>query len=209
MTPATGDGTPRARWSAFARLGAGMGLLGLVVGTCSPLVAERAGLLPAGTATPRLVAASLGTGLALGAANWLLTRQVIGSRLRLLAGRITEVAQIVGDPVASAQVPTLPPAELALPVGSPDDLGTTAVAFNSLLTALDRERRFRSVVHASHDVMALLTPDGQVSFVSDSVTEVLGWTREQLLGRHAGELLYAEDDHLFTPAGAPITHDDE
>jgi diguanylate cyclase (GGDEF)-like protein/PAS domain S-box-containing protein len=203
----TDDGTTRAPWSAFARLAAGMGLLGLVVGALFPPLAARVGLLPA--APPGLVAASLAAGLALGGANWLLARHVIGSRLRLLADRITEVAHTVGDPVASAQVPARPAAELALPVGAADDLGTTAVAFNSLLTALDRERRFRSVVQATNDVMVLLTPDGQVSFVSDSVTGVLGWTPDELLGRHAGELMYAEDEHLFTAAGAPITHDGE
>jgi diguanylate cyclase (GGDEF)-like protein/PAS domain S-box-containing protein len=208
MARMTDDGAP-VRWSAFTLLAGGMALLGLVVGVAFPLLAELVGVLPDGTATPQLLAASLAIGLGLGGANWLLTRHVVGTRLRLLAGRIADVAHTVGDPVGSAQAPVRPAADLALPVGSADDLGTAAAAFNALLAALDRERRFRSVVHATNDVMVLVTPTGQVSFVSDSVTDVLGWSREELLGRHAGELLYAEDDHLFTPTGAPITHDDE
>jgi diguanylate cyclase (GGDEF)-like protein/PAS domain S-box-containing protein len=208
MARATDDGAP-LRWSAFTRLAGGMALLGLVVGLAFPVLAQLLGVLPDGTATPQLLAVSVIVGLALGGANWLLTRHVIGMRLRLLADRIAAVAHTIGDPVGSAQGPTRPASDLALPVGSTDDLGTAAAAFNALLAALDRERRFRSVVHATNDVMVLLTPTGQVSFVSDSVTGVLGWSREDLLGRHAGELLYAEDDHLFTATGAPITHDDE
>jgi len=201
------DGTSAARWSVFARLAVAMAALGLVVGAAFPLLAELLGVLPEGTATPLLLTASLLAGLVLGALNWLLARHVIGTRLRLLAGRIAEVADIVGDPVASASASRRPAAELALPVGSTDDLGTAARSFNALLAALDRERRFRSVVHATNDVMALLTPAGEISFVSDSVVPMLGWTPAELLGRHAGEFLYAEDDHLFTPAGAPITND--
>ena len=205
----TAEGATPVRRSAFTRLAAGMAFLGVSVGLAFPVLAELVGLLPGGATSPRLLAASLVIGLALGGANWLLTRHVIGTRLRLLAGRIAEVAHAVGDPVASASRPTRPAGDLALPVGSSDDLGTAAAAFNALLAALDRERRFRSVVHATNDVMALLTPSGQISFVSDSVTEVLGWSREELLGRHAGELLFAEDDDLFTATGAPITHDGE
>jgi diguanylate cyclase (GGDEF)-like protein/PAS domain S-box-containing protein len=209
MPPTTEDGVTPAGWSAFSRLAAGMAALGLAVGLAFPLVAQLIGALPAGTATGRLLAASSATGLGLAGLNWLLARYVIGSRLRLLAGRISAVAATVGDPVGSATGTSRPVSELAVPVGAADDLGTAAAAFNTLLSALDRERRFRSVVHATNDVMALLTPGGQVSFISDSVTTVLGWSREELVGRHASDLLFPEDDHLFTSAGEPITNDGE
>ena len=196
-------------WPVFVLLAGGMGLLGLAVGAVFPYFAELLGVPPRYAGTPVFRLACLGAGLVLGAANWLLTRHVIGSRLRVLADRITDVARTVGDPVAAAQASIRPAAELALPLGPSDELGATAAAFNALLTALDRERRFRSVVHATNDVMALLTPTGQISFVSDSVTEVLGWGRDDLVGRHAGELLSAGDADLFTATGAPITHEDE
>jgi diguanylate cyclase (GGDEF)-like protein/PAS domain S-box-containing protein len=209
MTRQRDDGSSRVPWPAFTRLAVGMGALGAGIGAGSPFLAELTGVLPDGAATPGLVGAAVAAGLALAVVNWLLARQVIGRRLRQLADRLTEVARAVGDPVASAQGPGRPTAELALPVDSTDDLGATAAAFNALLAALDRERRFRSVVHATNDVMALLTPSGQISFVSDSITDVLGWSRTDLLNRHAGDLLYAEDAHLFTDTGAPITHDGE
>ncbi|WP_052090993.1 putative bifunctional diguanylate cyclase/phosphodiesterase [Modestobacter caceresii] len=204
MERTTDDGATPARWSAFTVLAVGMALLGLAVGAVFPSFAELLGVPARYTGAPTFRAACLAAGLVLGCANWLLVRQVIGSRLRVLAGRLSDIATTVGNPVASAQGPARPAADLALPVGSRDDLGITAAAFNALLAALDHERRFRSAVHASNDVMALLTPTGEISFLSDSVADVLGWTREELLGRHAGELLHVEDADLFTDSGAPI-----
>ncbi|OMQ10785.1 hypothetical protein A7K94_0221900, partial [Modestobacter sp. VKM Ac-2676] len=130
---------------------------------------------------------------------------VIGRRLRLLAGRLTTVARTVGDPVAEHRATTT----LSLPVESADDLGTTAAAFNALLTALERERRFRSVLHATSDVTALLNPAGEIAFVSDSVTDVLGWARQDLVGRSVRELLHADDGDLFTADGHPVSRDQE
>ena len=185
-----------------------MAVLGLVVGAVFPAFAELLGVPSRHTDDLVFRAACLGAGLVLGGANWLLARHVIGRRLRVLAGRLSDVAHAVGDPVASAQSSAAPATTLALPVGSADDLGTTAAAFNALLAALERERRFRSVVQATNDVLALLTPAGAVAFVSDSVSDVLGWSREDLLGRPAQELLHPEDADLFTDAGEPITHVD-
>jgi diguanylate cyclase (GGDEF)-like protein/PAS domain S-box-containing protein len=197
------DARPRA---VLPRLGAAMATLGLGVGALLPLVARAVGVLPADGPAPGLWVLCVLAGLLLGTVNWVLTVLVVGSRLRVLAVRIERVARTVGDP---AQRTPAPVTDLALPVGATDALGGAAAAFNSLLAALERERRFRSVVHATNDVIALLTDEGRVSFVSDSVTDVLGWSREDLLDRHVGELLFPEDDHLFTDTGAPITHDGE
>ena len=197
------DAPPRA---VFPRLGAGMAASGLVVGALLPLVARAVGVLPAGAAPLGLWVLCVLAGLLLGAVNWVLTVLVVGSRLQVLAVRIEGVARTVGAP---AQRSTAAVTDLALPADATGALGSAGTAFNSLLTALERERRFRSVVHATNDVMALLTDEGRISFVSDSVTAVLGWSREEVLDRHVRELLYPEDDHLFTDTGTPITHDGE
>jgi len=202
---ARGQGGSLSRWSAFSRLAAGMTVLGLAVGAVFPFFAELLGVPHGYAGTPVFRAACLAAGLVLGAANWLLARHVIGTRLRVLAGRLADVAAAAGDPAAPATGWAPPVTDLALPVDSTDALGAAATAFNSLLTALERERRFRSVVHATNDVMALLTDDGSVSFVSDSVTDVLGWSPGELIGRHAADVLFPEDDHLFTATGAPIS----
>jgi len=204
---ATGRGDTPARWPAFTRLAAGMAVLGLAVGAVFPFFAELLGVPSRYADDPVFRAACLAAGLVLGAANWLLTRYVIGSRLRVLAGRLTEVARTVGDPLSVTSGPVRPATELALPVGSADDLGTTAAAFNALLGALERERRFRSVVQATSDVLALVTPTGHIAFVSDSISTVLGWSREDVVGRQARDLLHGEDADLFTDAGEPVTRD--
>ena len=186
-----------------------MAVLGLAVGAVFPFFAVLLGVPSRYADDGTFRAACLAAGLVLGAANWLLVRSVVGTRLRLLAGRITEVAETVGDPLAGSQGPPLSAAALALPVRSSDELGTTAAAFNALLVALERERRFRSVVQATNDVLALLNPAGRVSFVSDSVTDVLGWPREDVVGRPARDLVHAEDADLFTADGEPVTRDQD
>ena len=209
MQPTDRDDAGLVPGAAFPRLAAGMAVLGLAVGAVFPYFAELLGVPSVYAGTPDFRAACLAAGLVLGVANWLLARHVIGTRLRVLAGRLADVAAVAGDPAALASGSAPPVTDLALPVRSTDALGAAATAFNELLAALERERRFRSVVHATNDVMALLTDEGRISFVSDSVTDVLGWTRDELQDRHVGDLLYPEDSHLFTETGAPITHEGE
>ena len=85
-----------------------MALLGLAVGAVFPFFAALLGVPTRYAADPVFQAACLGAGLVLGGANWLLTRHVVGSRLRLLAGRLTEVARTVADPLAGASAPARP-----------------------------------------------------------------------------------------------------
>ncbi|MGY2127238.1 diguanylate cyclase domain-containing protein [Blastococcus sp. SYSU DS0617] len=135
------------------------------------------------------------SGIALGAANWLLTRHVIGRRLQLLATRLTDVADAVGT-----TGPT--DADLTLPPGAPDDLGRTAAAFNAMLAALDRERRFRSVVHGTSDTIFLIDAGGRLSFVSDSVEGLLGRPPAELLGDGARRLAHPDDIARIAPGPA-------
>ena len=129
---------------------------------------------------------------------------MIGSRLRLLATRLTEVADTAGAALAA---PGGPRADLRLPVDSADDLGRTAAAFNAMLGTLDRERRFRSVVHASSDVIVIIDLAGRISFVSDSVTDLLGRSPGELLGRAPEELVHP-DDLAARSATVRVRHSD-
>ncbi|MCA0144640.1 bifunctional diguanylate cyclase/phosphodiesterase [Blastococcus sp. LR1] len=190
-----------AGWGVFTRLAFGMAALGVCVGAVFPYFAELLQVPAEYTRAPAFRLACLGAGLVLGAANWLLTRRVIGTRLRLLATRLTDVAETVGSPLAAGSSSPLPRADLVLPVGAPDDLARTAVAFNAMLAALDRERRFRSVVHSTSDVILLIDPSGQISFVSDSVRELLGWPAEDLLGAPPQHLIHSDDLPLLMGEG--------
>jgi diguanylate cyclase (GGDEF)-like protein/PAS domain S-box-containing protein len=181
-----------------------MAALGVLVGAVFPSFAELLGVPAEHTRTTVFRAACLIAGLVLGAANWLLTRRVVGRRLRLLADRLDAVAHSVGCPGRTAGGS---PLALVLPISSADDLAAMARAFNSLLAALDRESRFRSVVQATGDVILLVDPRGGVSFVSDSVTTVLGWAPVDLVGAAAGDLVHPDDLHLLDAVRGDLAHE--
>ena len=79
-----------------------------------------------------------------------------------------------------------------------DELARTAVAFNDLLDTLHEEHRFRSLVQAGADMTCLVDAAGLVTFISSSVTEVLGWPPDRALGRPIRDLLHPEDADRFT-----------
>ncbi|MDT0275785.1 sensor domain-containing diguanylate cyclase [Blastococcus goldschmidtiae] len=197
-----GAAAGRPRWGVFTRLALGMTALGIAVGAVFPWFAE---LLAVPTEYSRATTfrlACLGAGIALGAANWLLARHVIGRRLQLLATRLTDVADAVGTPLGTNGVAGPTDADLTLPPGAPDDLGRTAAAFNAMLGALDRERRFRSVVHGTSDTIFLIDDGGQVSFVSDSVEGLLGRRPAELVGAGARHLAHPDDIAPIAPGPA-------
>nr|WP_239520573.1 bifunctional diguanylate cyclase/phosphodiesterase [Blastococcus saxobsidens] len=76
-----------------------------------------------------------------------------------------------------------------------------------MLAALDRERRFRSVVHATSDVIFLVDATGQISFVSDSVVGLLGRSPHELLGNVARDLVHPADQQRLGK-GLPVGHPD-
>jgi diguanylate cyclase (GGDEF)-like protein/PAS domain S-box-containing protein len=60
--------------------------------------------------------------------------------------------------------------------------------------ALDRgEQRFSAIVGSSVDVIAVLAPEGRLTYASPSAFRMLGYTESDLLGRNIAELLHPED----------------
>lgn len=62
-----------------------------------------------------------------------------------------------------------------------------------MLAALDRERRFRSVVHGTSDTIFVVDAEARLSFVSDSVEGLLGHRPAELVGEGAGTLVHPDD----------------
>ncbi len=194
----------RRRVGVFTRLALGMAALGICIGAVFPYFAEFLAVPTQYSRASTFRLACLAAGIGLGAANWLLARRVIGRRLQLLATRLSDVAETVGSPLAAGGIPR---AALTLPVGAADDLGRTAAAFNAMLAALDRERRFRSVVQATSDVIALVDLTGRISFVSDSVVDLLGRPPQELLGTRPSDLVHPDDVlRLGLPDGPGSPH---
>ncbi len=55
------------------------------------------------------------------------------------------------------------------------------------------ERRFRTLIARSSDVVTVIDPDLRIGYVSGAVEEILGYRVEELIGRDAGELIHPDD----------------
>ncbi len=58
----------------------------------------------------------------------------------------------------------------------------------------ESERRFRTVVQHSYDVVAVVGPDATVRWATENVTGLLGWAPEELVGRNGLDLVHP--DHV-------------
>ena len=56
-----------------------------------------------------------------------------------------------------------------------------------------REERYRLLAENASDVVWQVAPDGRLSWVSPSITRILGWSPADVVGRVAMELIHAED----------------
>ena len=55
------------------------------------------------------------------------------------------------------------------------------------------EERFRALIEHSLDAIALIEPDGTVSYVSPSIVRVLGYSPEEFVGLDAFEAVHPDD----------------
>ena len=64
-------------------------------------------------------------------------------------------------------------------------------------TLQESERRYRTLADHSSDIIVRALQDGTRQYVSPSVSEVLGWTPEELLGPARPDLVHPEDRKVF------------
>lgn len=57
----------------------------------------------------------------------------------------------------------------------------------------EREQRYRALVEHSYDAVALLDPRGTVQYASHSTERVLGYTRDEFVGRNIFELMHPDE----------------
>ncbi len=58
---------------------------------------------------------------------------------------------------------------------------------------ISREKRFRALIEESSDVIALVDREGIIRYTGPSVSKVLGYTAEELIGRNTFELIHPFD----------------
>ena len=102
---------------------------------------------------------------------------------------------------------------------SGDDLGFVESIANVLMAAIERERALGRAAEAesqmaqfwelSVDLLAIFSADGRFLNVSGAWEKTLGWTRQELIGRAAIELMVAEDRAVTVTDAAASAHEGE
>src|SRR5262249_22681811 len=75
--------------------------------------------------------------------------------------------------------------------------------------ARESDHRFRVLIEHSNDAIALLTPEGPVTYVSASIERILGYTPQECMTINAGDVFHPSDlpaladllQHLLTIPG--------
>ena len=117
---------------------------------------------------------------------WVVTRRVTGP-LRDLARNIERIG--TEGPGKTIQVTTR------------DEIGVVARIFNEMSHRLSsvmadlkhNERHFRALIENGSDLILVLDGDGNMSYVSPSVTRILGYQQSDLLGRQAFDFVHVDD----------------
>jgi PAS domain S-box-containing protein len=89
-----------------------------------------------------------------------------------------------------------------VPVLTHDEIGELAGSFNHMTVRvkslydelLAKEEHFRSLIETSTDIICIFDSSMNLSFVSPSVSRILGYSRDELLGRNVITLVHPEDD---------------
>src|SRR5215471_19080949 len=72
------------------------------------------------------------------------------------------------------------------------------------------ERRFRAFVEHSMDIIALVNTEGLVTYVSPSITPIMGYSQEDFVGSSALILVHPDDlDHMQRVLGAIMQEGDQ
>lgn len=140
-----GDLPLRITSRVFWDLGLWMGGFGALVGIVFPLFCLLMGVPRAIALSTTFRAACIAAGLAVGGVNLALARGVVGARIRLLAQRMTSVAERVRESVYSSDWAGCG-ADCMISIDSDDEMGEVAEAFNELISAVERFRRAHEAV---------------------------------------------------------------
>ncbi len=59
------------------------------------------------------------------------------------------------------------------------------------------EQRFRTLLENSYDLITLINKKGEISYSTDAIKSLTGWTNREVKGKHLSEILHPEDKTLF------------
>ena len=190
----------------FLDLAIWVGGLGVVVGALLPLAAVSLGV-PGETAwSPPFVLACLVAGALVGACNVVLTRIVVGGRLRRLAADMRRVRESVVPGVVAGTSDGTAVETLALTVDSDDAFGAGALAFNGVLEALALAASSQRAVLSFNATLA--TRGSVEELAADALTHYArhaGASAGMVLYESAGELVLAASRGFVDPAALIVS----
>ncbi|NND75584.1 MAG: GGDEF domain-containing protein [Ilumatobacter sp.] len=139
---------PRLTARVFSDLAIWMTGLGLVMGLVFPFFVMAFGVPSMYVVSFRFFVATIGAGLVVGATNHLLSRTVVGSRLRYMSSKMATVEQTLRDAMVSTDADQCTPEKCSIVVDSDDELGDAAASFNHLVEALAESHRATNLANS-------------------------------------------------------------
>jgi diguanylate cyclase (GGDEF)-like protein len=145
---------PRVTRKVFVDLAVWMIGFGLVIGLVFPIAIVPLGVPARTSLRPSFFAACLAAGVSVGIVNWLLSRLVIGRRLRTLASGMRKVAVTIERATWSGDWTECDPESCKVEVDSDDEIGAASGSFNGLVDALDRSLRVEQAIRELGTMLA-------------------------------------------------------
>ena len=98
------------------------------------------------------------------------------------------------------------------PDGRPELVAVSLTDISDLVESTaeleQNERRFRTLIARSSDVVTVIDPDLHIGYVSGAVEEILGYRVDELIGRSAVELIHPDDiDEVFESIARTLSPD--
>ena len=175
-------------------------VFGLCIGLAFPPFVMLLGVPRSDALTPVFFAACLFAGALAGVVNYIISRRVVGARLKVLAERMTHVERSLGDMTASGDLSACTPETCSIVVDSEDEIGESALAFNRLVEALSASMRTQLAVRSFSE---MLTGQLEIESLADEAlrqfSEHAGAEGGLILYEAAGELKIAASRGLRDP----------
>ena len=89
---------------------------------------------------------------------------------------------------------------IRLPVLIEDELGQLTKGFNAMIASLkDAEGNFQALAENANDAILIISTDGRFLYANQRAEEIVGFSLQELTGKHFSEVLSPEETRQITP----------
>ncbi len=171
---------------------------GLVIGIVFPLFVKAAGVPEEYVRKPLFIILCIIAGILVGTVNVIITRQVVGRRLRLLADRMKFVDSKIISGLTSTELAECTEESCKISVDSDDEIGESAQAFNDLVNTLANSMRNEHAIKAFNEMLASKLELDQLS--ENALVQILAFMQAE-----AGAIFFEQGGELHLAAAMNIT----